>query len=758
MNDKKKLLIVESPAKIKTISKFLGRDFVIVSTFGHIKDLPSKRLGIVRNDKDGSITLEYEPIPDKEEKIAAICKQAGAASEIFLAPDPDREGEIIAWHTCQEILKVIKKNIKIHRITFNEITKPAVTEAIEHKGEIDEHKVQAQQARRILDRWVGYEVSPLLWKKIARGLSAGRVQSVAVMLVCNREEEILSFKPEESWSITAIFACSGKDTLSAELFKIKNKSFKLKDKTAAEKAVAAIKKVSFIVSKITEKERARKPAPPFMTSTLQQDAYNKLGFSVDKTMSVAQRLYEGIPLADKDTPEALITYMRTDSLRISDTAIKQAKSFIKQEFGDKYYPKTTHVYAKKGAQDAHEAIRPVNIDRTPESVKRYLKPEEAKLYGLIWKRFVACQMANAEYFQRQVLLEDEKKEFTFKATGSTLMFDGFLKVYEVEEDEEKETAKIPKSVKEAMAVALQELLPKQHFTQPPPRYTEATLVKELEAKGIGRPSTYAAILSTVQKRKYIEKNNKRFGPTELGKTVNAMLVKNFPDIINVSFTAEMETRLDDIAHNKADRDKVLNAFYKSFAKDLKAFGKDTSTKQEALETDIVCPSCGKKKLLIRFGRTGEFMGCPSYPECTFTSNFVRNEEGKLELSQESKVNEESSVPCPNCGKLLVKKIGRYGPFLSCPGYPECKYIHQDALKTPCPECKGKLVKKRWRGGIFWGCANYPTCKFSVFGDVEETPCRSCKNPFLIIKKKKDGKTTLTCPNKACGLVVEKNEE
>ncbi len=758
MDVKKKLLIVESPAKIKTISKFLGRDFVIVSTFGHIKDLPSKRLGIVRDENDGNITLEYEPIPDKEAKIADICKQASSASEIFLAPDPDREGEIIAWHVAQEILKVIKKNTKIHRITFNEITKPAVTEAIENKGEIDEHKVQAQQARRILDRWVGYEVSPLLWRKIARGLSAGRVQSVAVMLVCNREEEILGFKPEESWSVTAVFVCTGKATITAELFKIKNKSFKLKDKAAADKAMAAIKKESFVIAKITEKERLRRPAPPFMTSTLQQDAYNKLGFSVDKTMSIAQRLYEGIPLADKDTPEALITYMRTDSLRISDTAIKQAKGFIKKEFGDNYYPKSTHIYAKKGAQDAHEAIRPVDVERTPDSVKAYLKPEEAKLYGLIWKRFVACQMADAVYFQRQVLFEDEKKEFIFKATGSTLIFDGFLKVYEVEEDAETETAKIPKNIKEAMPVSLKDLESKQHFTQPPPRYTEATLVKELEAKGIGRPSTYAATLSTIQKRKYIEKNNKRFGPTELGKTVNAMLVKNFPDIINVTFTAEMEENLDKIAQNKADRDKILNVFYKSFAKDLKAFGKDTSTRQAVVETDLVCPTCGKTKLNVRFGKAGEFLGCPNYPDCTFTSNFVRNAEGKLEISQETPVNEQSIIPCPNCGKLLVKKIGRYGPFLSCPGYPECKYIHQDALATPCPQCGGKVVKRRWRGGNFWGCSGYPDCKFAVFGDVEETPCAACNNPFLVVKKKKDGATMLACPNKACGAVVEKREE
>jgi DNA topoisomerase I len=736
-----KLLIVESPAKIKTISKFLGKDFKIMSTFGHIKDLPTKTLGVEVNNK--KISVEYVPIKDKADVIANICKQAGKSSEIYLASDPDREGEIISWHIGQEIEKVADKS-SIFRITFNEITKSAIEAAIENKDVLSQDKVKAQQARRILDRWVGYEVSPILWKKVAKGLSAGRVQSVTVLLICKRDEEIVNFKPVESWSIQAIFLHNKKVELAAELFKIKKKAFKLKNKKEADAALKGVKKESFVVSKITDKKRAKKPAPPFMTSTLQQDAYNKLSFSVSKTMMVAQKLYEGLPLSDKSQPEALITYMRTDSLRIADSALKTTRKFVKNEYGEKYCPKTTNIYSKKGAQDAHEAIRPINVEITPEVAKKYLKNDEARLYGLIWKRFVACQMTSAEYFQRQVLIDGG--DFTFKAAGSTLIFDGFLKVY-ILEDEKEKSIKIPKEFVEDLPLDLKKLDSKQHFTQPPPRYTEATLVKELEKLGIGRPSTYATILSTIQKRKYADKDNKRFFATELGKTINSMLTKNLPDIINVSFTAHMEEDLDKIAQGEIERDSVLNEFYDQFKKDLESFGGCEITKK-ALMTDLKCPTCKKVNLSIRFGRTGEFVGCSNYPICKFTSNFSKDESGKITL-EEKPADEQIDIICPQCGKNLVKKMSRYGPFLCCPGYPDCKYIHQESLKMSCPKCESKLVKRRWRGGSFWGCSGYPKCRFSIFGQVSEEACPKCKSPYLLITKNKAGGEKHSCPNKEC---------
>ncbi|MBD3231594.1 type I DNA topoisomerase [Candidatus Dependentiae bacterium] len=746
MNNKNsKLLIVESPAKIKTLSKFLGKDFNIMSTFGHIKDLPSKKLGVTINEKTGKINLEYVTIEDKDKTIANICKNTNQATEVYLASDPDREGEIISWHIGQEIAKVFSDKSKIYRITFNEITKPAVIEAINNKTTIDMHKVRAQQARRVLDRWVGYEVSPILWKKIKKGLSAGRVQSVALLLVCNREAEILNFKPEEYWSIHAKFDLK-KQSINSELFKISNKAFKIKNKKEADQILQGAKKQNYLISKITEKKRAKKPLPPFMTSTLQQDSYNKLGFSVDKTMSIAQKLYEGLPLKDKDSPEALITYMRTDSLRISEVALKSTRNFISKQFGADYLPKISNNYAKKGAQDAHEAIRPINISITPEIAKKYLTADQAKLYGLIWKRFVACQMTPAQYFQRQVLISGGK--YTFKTTGSTLIFDGFLKVYLIEDEEEKNSIKIPKNIKERDPAYLKKINGKQHFTQPPPRYTQASLVKELEKKGVGRPSTYATILSTIQKRKYVSVEKKKFIPTELGKTVTKMLVENLPDIINVSFTAHMEEDLDKIADGKIKRDDVLHEFYEKFQKDLKSFGGE-ALKKKAVPINKKCPKCKKGELVIRFGKSGEFIGCSLFPECNFTSNFTKDDKGNIILVQPEKTEPKVDIKCPQCGKTLVQKVGRFGPFFACPGYPECKYIHQESLKMPCPQCGSKIVKRKSKMGSFWGCSNYPKCKFVIFGEVEEKPCPKCKSPYLLVKKSKDGKIILSCPNKEC---------
>ena len=747
-----KLLIVESPAKIKTLSKFLGDTFAIAATFGHVKDLPESKIGVTLNDKTKKVELEYEVLKEKAGKIAEICKLAGRATDVYLASDPDREGEIISWHIAQEITKVMKDPSRLHRITFNEITKSAVIKSIENPGSINENMVSAQQARRVLDRWVGYEVSPILWKKITKGLSAGRVQSVALLLICKRDEEINAFKPEESWSIHALFKTEdGK--IEADLFKISGKTAKLATKEQADAALKGIKDERFKISDIIEKERLKNPLPPFMTSTLQQDAYNKLGFSVDKTMMIAQKLYEGIPLTQKDTPEALITYMRTDSLRIADSAIEQVRGFIGKEYGDKYLPKKSINYGKEGAQDAHEAVRPVDVTILPSTVARYATAEQAKLYELIWKRFVACQMSQALYFQRQVLIEGGK--YLFKATGSTLIFDGFLKVYSPEEDEEEAVVTIPKNIAKDNPLGLMPPTSKQHFTQPPPRYTEGSLVKEMEKCGIGRPSTYAATLSTIQKRAYVEKDKKRFAPTELGKAVNDLLCKSFPDIINIAFTARMEEDLDKIAEGKSDRDKVLTDFYKKFKEDLAACGQ-SSTGKTPIPTDLHCPDC-KQDLVIRFGKSGEFIGCVGFPTCKFTSNFTRNSEGKIEFAAAT-APAETGLTCPKCKKPLISRIGKFGPFLSCSGYPTCKYIHQEKLNMPCPQCKGNVIKRKWRGGSFWGCSGYPECKFAIFGEVAEEACPNGDSIYLLVTKDKEGNRKASCPIKTCNFTKPIDQE
>lgn len=743
MGKRHKLIIVESPAKIKTISKFLGSDYIIKSTFGHVKDLPPRKIGIEVDDEQKTIDVEYAPISDKKKVIAEICKAAQAADEVYLASDPDREGEIISWHIGQEVEKVIKDKGHIYRITFNEITKPAVTAAIDTKSTINMPMVRAQQARRILDRWVGYEVSPILWRKIKKGLSAGRVQSAALLLICKREEEIVNFKPQESWSIAGVFTFD-KASLTAELVRISNKTFKLKTKKEADATLAEIKKHDYAVKDITVKKRLKKPLPPFMTSTLQQAAFNKLGLSVDRTMSIAQKLYEGVSLGDPSNPQALITYMRTDSLRLSDTAIKASRGYIKEHFGADYLPKTAQQYAKKAAQDAHEAIRPIDVSITPEIAANHLPAQQAKLYGLIWQRFMASQMTPAQYSQRQVTIEGGK--FIFRLTGSTLMFDGFLKVYMVEDEDDKKVVKIPKEIEKNTALKLSKATSKQHFTQPPPRFNEASLVKEMEKQGIGRPSTYSATLATIQKRAYVDKDKKRFIPTELGKSVNSMLSENLKDIVNLKFTAQMEEDLDKIAQGQADRDNVLLDFYAKFKKDLAAFGGD-SVKKKAIETDIDCTEC-KKKMVVRFGKSGEFLGCSGFPECTTTANFTRGEDGKLEVS-EPEQETTSELTCPHCSKNLVRKVGKFGPFFSCPGYPDCKYIHQESLKMPCPSCKSKIVKRVSRRGSFWGCSGYPKCTFAIFGQVHEKPCPSCSSAYLLIVKGKNDDLVLTCPEKEC---------
>ncbi len=743
----KKLIIVESPAKIKTISKFLGKDFVIMSTMGHIKDLPSKKIGVSIDDNNG-VTIEYVTLEGKDQTIANICKQASTSDIIYLAPDPDREGEIIGWHIAKEIAKVAKKGSKTYRIAFNEITQPAILEAINHPGDINIKLVEAQQARRVLDRWVGYEVSPILWRKIAKGLSAGRVQSVALRMICDREQSIRTFVPQEYWSITGNFA-HHKSVITAPLTTIGKEKAEIKTEKEATAIVEALKNENYAIDAITDKVRIRNPLAPFMTSTLQQAAYNLLGFSVKKTMQIAQHLYEGLPLIDPSTPIALITYMRTDSLRISDTALETTRTYISKHYPATYLPTKANVFEKKGkakTQDAHEAIRPIDVAMTPDKIKQYLPVDEAKLYELIWKRFVACQMKPAEYAQRQVTIKGGK--YTFKVTGSTLIFDGFLNVYQEEEEGEKEEKiNLPADLKEKNSVDLKNIDPKQHFTEPKPRFTESSLVKELEKEGIGRPSTYATILNTIRARAYTALDKKRFVPTELGMIVTEMLVKNLPEIMNPTFTARMEEELDKIAEGELDRDTLLKSFYDTFSKDLTEFGGKNEGKK-SIETDIICPQCNVKKLAIRFGKSGEFLGCTGYPECTFTSNFVRDEKGTIEL-REAEAPKLLDKTCPLCGKPLRQLTGKYGDFIACSGYPECKYIERKILPFPCPQCGKDIIERAWRGGKFWGCSGYPQCKLAIFDPIEETPCPQCKWPFLTKKTDKEGNSMLICLNKEC---------
>jgi len=743
----KRILIVESPAKVKTISKFLGKSFKVLSTVGHIMDLPEKELGVSIND---TVKIKYVILKGKDKTINELKKEAVTADEIYLAPDPDREGEIIAWHVEQEMLPLIKPKAKIYRITFNEITKQAIEQAVSEPRDVDLNKVAAQQARRILDRLVGYEVSPILWRKVSKGLSAGRVQSVTLKLVVEREEQIKSFVPEEYWTIEGTFS-SEHGTIIAELSQIKTKKAEIKNEQEATKIVDGLKKESYAIKSIKDSKRSRNPLPPFMTSTLQQSSYNQLGFSVQKTMEIAQKLYEGIPLDDQSGPTALITYMRTDSLRISDVAIKQTREHILNKYGKDYLPPKGHTYTKGKAQDAHEAIRPIDVNLTPDKVKRYLTSEASALYELIWKRFVASQMKPAIFAQRQVTITGGI--YTFKVTGSTLLFDGFLKVYQEKqesmEDGEDKKVVLPAKIAENDALDLKTIKPKQHFTQPPPRFNEASLVKELEKDGVGRPSTYATILKTIQARAYTELDpKKRFVPTELGILVTKMLNQNLPHIMDIGFTATMEEKLDEIAQGSLDRDKLIKTFYENFEQELEIFREEKSAKRMVEETELQCPQCKGGKVLIRFGKAGHFASCNQYPECSFTSNFERATDGSIKLIEsETKMLEEQ---CPQCKSGLKQTVGRYGPFIACTGYPNCKYTRAISAGFSCPECKDNdVVVKSYKKTKFLSCSNYPKCKFTAPENIEKTPCKACKWPFLVSKIGQDKKMVLTCHNKSC---------
>ena len=700
----KNLVIVESPAKARTLEKFLGKGFEVEACGGHVRDLPKKSLGV--NIEKG-FEPSYQIIKGKEKIIKGLQAAAAKAETVYLAPDPDREGEAIAWH-----LKILLgKNGKVKRIEFNEITKQAVTEAVKHPREIDLGRVNAQQARRILDRLVGYKLSPLLWKKVRKGLSAGRVQSVAVRLICEREAEIKKFKSQEYWDIhaklsngsefLARLAAKGGEPLGV---RPQEKGKVISSVAEAEQIVKELKPADFIVKEVRKKEQNRYPAPPFITSTLQQDAARKLGFSPKKTMMLAQKLYEGEEVKGEGRV-GLITYMRTDSVRIAQEAEGEVRKFILDSYGKPYLPSAPIRYKrKKQAQDAHEAIRPTSVMRTPEKVKESLPGDEFELYELIWKRFVACQMQKAVFDQTSV--DISAGEYLFRATGSVLKFDGFLKLYEISEEEESESGGSLPELKENEKLTLMELVPQQHFTEPPPRYTEAALVKELEQKGIGRPSTYAPILSTIQERGYAEKEGKALKPTEIGITTNGLLVKHFPRILDVKFTAGMEDELDAIVEGKMDWVAVLKEFYDPFKASLaEAEIKMEKVKKEIM-TEEICPDCGSK-LVIREGRYGGFIACSTYPKCKFTKN-LPEEEMKAKAIQEI---------CEKCGKPMTLKRGRFGEFLACSGYPKCKNIKPilKKLGVKCPKCAGELVERRTKKGrVFYGCSNYPNCDFATW--------------------------------------------
>ncbi len=817
----KNLVIVESPAKAKTINKYLGNDFIVKASIGHIKDLPSKGLGV---DIQNNFAPDYEIIPDSKKRnnrkiVSDLKKTAKEASAIYLAADPDREGEAICQHLAEEIVPKHPPT-PAYRVMFNEITKRAVQEAFEHPKQIDENLVDAQQARRVLDRLVGYKVSPLLCRTIGGRLSAGRVQSVALRMVVEREREIEAFVKTEYWTIIANLAGKQPPPFDARLLRVGEQTVKtsgfdqdlkkseilIGNDVQAKDLVAEIEGQSFVVNEVTTKERKRNPVPAFITSKLQQEASRKLSFPVKRTMMIAQHLYEGVEIGSEGSV-GLITYMRTDSTRVSDTALNEARQFIGSQYGPNYLPeKAVHYRSKKAAQDAHEAIRPTDVTRTPDSLAKYLKPEELKLYRLIWQRFVASQMMPALF--DQTTIDIQAGRFVFRATGSVQKFDGFLKVYQegrdetvAEDDEAERTLPL---VAEGEMLTLNKIDPEQHFTEPPPRFTEATLVKALEEKGIGRPSTYAAIMTTIQDREYVEKKDGRFHPTALGKTVNDVLIEGgFDDLFNETYTARMEEELDEIEEGKLKWTDALSEFYDKFKDDLSKFQKyakdikekETPTEEVCLKCGtpgmvmklgrfgkyLKCPNCSAtrdaepaatpddanakvssdgeeeieacelcgKPMQLRRGRFGPFYGCSGYPECKNIRKISKS--GKLTAPPEP-IDEK----CPIDGAQLVKRQGRYGEFISCSNYPKCKYIKRETTGVACPRpgCKGELIVKRSkRGKVFYSCSEYPKCEIVFWDKPVAGACPQCGAPFLLEKTTKKG-TTRYCATETCGYRSE----
>lgn len=752
----KPLVVVESPTKVRTIKKYLGKDFNVVATVGHIKDLPQKEIGI---DIEDGFKPNYRAIPGKKKVITSLKSAAGDAEEIFLAPDPDREGEAIAWHTA-EVLK--KKDRKFHRVLFHELTKTGILQAMSAPEDLNRSKYDAQQARRILDRLVGYQVSPLLWRKVKGGLSAGRVQTVAVRIICERERAIQAFEPEEYWSITAHLDKNEPPEFTAKLVKKDGEKFAISNGETADTVLSELSGQDFTIQKVAKRTTRRNPQPPFTTSKLQQESIRKLRFSAKKTMIVAQQLYEGIDLGPGE-PVGLITYMRTDSTRISQESVQEARQWIEGTYGPDYLPSSPRSFDnKKKVQDAHEAIRPTSVINTPEKIKPYLSKDQYALYELIWNRFVACQMKQA--LIDQVTVSIQAGAYLFTTSGSSVKFPGFMTLYmsadqEIESNKEKAKQMLP-DLLEGTVLNLIKFDPKQHFTLPPPRFSEASLVKELEENGIGRPSTYAAILSTIRDKGYVESIKGYFRPTELGFIVNDLLVANFTDIFNVEFTANLEDDLDLVEAGQKDFREALTRFYGPFKTELDTAGDGmVSVKGVGLPAGLECPTCGGP-LNIKLGRNGHFLACNNYPECRFTSDYVRDEKGIVQPVKRAE-DELTDIPCDKCGAPMIKKDGKYGQFLACSKYPDCK--HTRSL-TPtnggaptgvnCPEkgCDGEVVEKTSkRGKVFYGCNRYPECKFAIWDKPVPEACPDCGSPYLIEKTTKKKGTFRLCPVKECGF-------
>ena len=809
----KSLVVVESPAKAKTINKYLGRDFKVIASMGHVRDLPKSKLGV---DVDAGFEPEYVVIPSRVKVMKELKDAAKAAETVYVATDPDREGEAIGWHLAEELTGSKRK---IRRLMFNEITRKAILEAIKNPGEIDKRMVDAQQARRVLDRLVGYKISPILWDKVRRGLSAGRVQSVALKLICDREREIEAFVPEEYWHITAKLAASAPPEFDARLVKRGDAAAKVRNEDEAKAILHDLERATWTVSSVTTKERKKHAVPPFITSKLQQASR----FPVKKTMMVAQQLYEGIELPGEDAPIGLITYMRTDSVRVAEQALEEVRAHIGEQFGEAYVPEQANRYRlKASAQDAHEAIRPTSMKYHPESVRSFLTQDQYYLYRLIWNRFVASQMMPALFDDTtvDVTAQGPGDPYLFRAKGSVPKFAGWLAAYgqggnaEAEENERTEQPQkqspeqaaaeaeegaqddVLPALTEGEALKLSDLKPDQKFTQPPARYNEGSLVKALEENGIGRPSTYASIISVLQAREYVIKTDGKFRPTILGRRlVDKLLHPVFDDILDIEYTARMEDQLDEIEKGKADYKETLESFYKSFKKDLKRAAKEMPNFKEGQPTGQTCDKCGQgemvekagkfgiflacnrypdcdntkeiepqeaateeldescencgKPMVVKRGRFGMFLACTGYPECKTTRKIISTKQGVSAAKPDQILDEK----CPNCGKNLVIKQGRFGEFTACTGYPDCRYIKLKSTGIACPKDGGDIVeRKSRRGKVFYGCANYPKCDFTLWNKPIPEPCPKCKRPFLTEKITKRRGRELICSNEECGYV------
>ena len=798
----KALVVVESPAKAKTINKYLGRDYKVVASMGHIRDLPKSKLGV---DVENDFAEQYESILSRKKVIKELKAAAKDATEIYVATDPDREGEAIGWHLAQELGG---KRRKIHRLMFNEITKKAIQEAIKHPKVIDERMVDAQRARRVLDRLVGYKISPLLWDKVQRGLSAGRVQSVALKLVCDREREIETFVPEEYWNVFARLAGSQPPEFDAKLLKKGDETLRVANGEQSNAILADLEQAAWTVASVTTKERRRNAAPPFITSKLQQTAR----FPVKKTMMLAQQLYEGVELPGlgADGPVGLITYMRTDSVRVSEDALSEARAHIARTFGGEHLPeKPNYFKAKADAQDAHEAIRPTSMQYDPETVRPYLTQDQYSLYRLIWNRFVASQMMPATFDETTV--DIAAGDYVFRVKGTVPKFAGWMAAYGLTPGEQPESEKaeaddegaagVLPSLAEGDRLELRLLRPEQKFTQPPPRFSEATLVKELEENGIGRPSTYASIIGVLQDRAYVNKLEGRFKPTPLGRIISDLLSKSFDDIIDVEYTRSLEEDLDKIEQGKSGYVKTLENFYKKFKKDLTRAGKEMVDLKKGIDIGEACDKCGSpmlkkvgkfgpfiacsaypdctntreleapdpesqtgedeiepcencgKPMVAKRGRFGQFLACTGYPECKTTRKLIATKQGGLKAAKPDQILDEK---CPRCGSNLVIKQGRYGEFTACTKYPECKYVKHKTTGVRCPtdaDKGGEVVeRKSRRGKIFFGCSNYPDCDFVLWNRPVDEPCPKCSAPFLVVKTTKKLGRQILCNNEECDYV------